>query len=164
MAYSNQHAKDMDRFFRTRAAEVICGGMMVIIVLSRPNGVSHLEFPTNVILEILGSYFMDMVKKEIIDEEEVDYFNLPTYNTSPQEVEETINRNGCFSIEKMETQPTLPLDIRFKSRLISMHIRASFEAFIKENFGTEILDELFKLFMEKLQEQLPDLSVLRKNN
>lgn len=55
----------MDRFFRARAAEVIYGGMMVIIVLSRPNGVSRLEFATNVILEILGSYFMDIVKKVI---------------------------------------------------------------------------------------------------
>ena len=100
----------------------------------------------------------------IIDEEKVDSFNLPTYNTSPQEVEEAINRNGCFSIERMETlpQPTLPLDVRIKSRLISMHIRASLEALIKENFGTEILDELFELFMEKLQEELPDLSVLGK--
>lgn len=102
--------------------------------------------------------------QEIIDEERVDYFNLPTHNTSPQEVEEAIYRNGCFSIEKMETQPTLPLDIRIKSRLISMHIRASLEALIKENFGTEILEELFELFMEKLQEQFPDLSVLRKSN
>lgn len=99
----------------------------------------------------------------IIDEEKVDSFNLPTYNTSPQEVGEAINRNGCFSIEGMETlpQPTLPLDVRTKSQLISMHIRASLEALIKENFGTEILDELFELFMEKLQE-LPDLSVLGK--
>lgn len=63
MAYSNQYAEDMDRFFRARAAEVVCGGLMVIIVPSRPNGVSHSEFPTNVILEILGSCFMDMAKK-----------------------------------------------------------------------------------------------------
>jgi hypothetical protein len=34
-----------------------------------------------------------------VKEEEVDSFNLPVYNMSPEKLEVTMDGNGCFSIE-----------------------------------------------------------------
>jgi hypothetical protein len=86
----------------------------------------------------------------------VDSFNLPTYHMSPQELEAAVDRNGYFSIERMEDLPlstevgTLP-----RSQLLTSHVRAALDGMIKAHFGDVILDELFDLFRKKIEEEMP---------
>ncbi|KAK4479313.1 hypothetical protein RD792_014824 [Penstemon davidsonii] len=104
-AYSRQHAADFANFLQARAREVVPGGLMMIVLPSRPDGVSHSLHNLNIMFDILGSSLMDLAKKGMIDEEKVDSFNIPIYVASPRELEATIKQNGCFSIEKMESLP-----------------------------------------------------------
>ncbi|CAL9031665.1 unnamed protein product [Prunus brigantina] len=92
----------------------------------------------------------------LISEEKVDSFNVPIYHMSPQELEAAVERNGCFSIERMETLPRIfPQGTVSGSgaQLVTSHIRAAVEGLIKQHFGDEILDELFDLCRKKFEEQ-----------
>nr|XP_019066539.1 jasmonate O-methyltransferase-like [Solanum lycopersicum] len=108
--------------------------------------------------EILGSCFLHLVKQGDIEEEEVDRFNIPVYITSPIEVEEAINRNGSFSIEKTEilSKETSPIN-GLTAKDASVHIRAITEGLIEEKFGTKILDKLFQLHEQKIEDAYLDL-------
>ncbi|XP_060170671.1 loganic acid O-methyltransferase-like [Lycium barbarum] len=110
-----------------------------------------------------------------IDEDEVHSFNKPVYITSSSELEEAIRRNGNFSIEKLEilpkeTSPTSGLT----AKDASLPIRAITEGLIEEKFGPKILDKLFQLHTQKLEDAYPELlsgeaislftALKRKNN
>uniref|UniRef100_A0A2N9GL19 S-adenosylmethionine-dependent methyltransferase n=1 Tax=Fagus sylvatica TaxID=28930 RepID=A0A2N9GL19_FAGSY len=155
-AYEAQYVEDMACFLHARAQEVVCGGLVALIITGRPNGILHSQTTQNIIYDLLGSCLMDMARKGIINEEKVDSFNLPTYHMSPQELEAAVDRNGYFSIERMEDLPlstevgTLP-----RSQLLTSHVRAALDGMIKAHFGDVILDELFDLFRKKIEEEMP---------
>ena len=95
----------------------------------------------------------------MVSQEKVDLFNLPMYYMSPKEVEEATERNGCFSIEKMEILPHprtgQSLTAQQKAQVISFHIRAITEGLIKVHFGDEIrLDQLFDSYSKKLEDEI----------
>ncbi|KAL2461690.1 S-adenosyl-L-methionine-dependent methyltransferase superfamily protein [Abeliophyllum distichum] len=52
-AYSAQHAVDMASFLCTRADEVVPGGLMAILILSRPNGALHAPLHFNRLFDVL---------------------------------------------------------------------------------------------------------------
>jgi len=45
----------------------------------------------------------------LFDESEIDSFNLPCYASSPEEMRKVVERNGKFSIERMELTNPMPL-------------------------------------------------------
>ena len=101
----------------------------------------------------------NLILQGIVSEEKLDTFNLPVYHMSPQELEEVVERNGCFSIERMNSisfssssLPTL-VSTNQKAQAISFHIRAVTEELIKAHFGEEILDQLFNSYSKKLEEE-----------
>ncbi|KAH0716448.1 probable S-adenosylmethionine-dependent methyltransferase At5g38100 [Solanum tuberosum] len=156
--YSKQYEKDMECFLNARAQEVVPGGLVFITVPARPNGTPHSKVIYNMLADILGSCFLHLVKQGDIEEEEVDSFNIPVYITSPIEVEEAIKRNGSFSIEKLEilSKETSPIN-GLTAKDASVHIRAITEGLIEEKFGTKILDKLFQLHEQKLEDAYLDL-------
>ena len=95
----------------------------------------------------------------IVSEEKVDMFNLPVYHMSDQELEAAVERNGCFSIERMESLPPISTTLqslvstRHKAQAISFHVRAAMEDLIKAHFGEEILDQLFDSYSKKLEQE-----------
>ncbi|KAI3463741.1 hypothetical protein Pfo_020404 [Paulownia fortunei] len=150
-AYSRQHAMDLSKFLHARAQEVVPGGLLVLVLPARPNGVPHSRVLFSLMFDVLGACLMDLAKKGLIDEEKVDEFNVPAYFASPQELEEVIKQNGRFSIERMESLPEVKAaDIPLSPQDVSLTIRAITEELIREQFGHEILDEVFSLFPEKL--------------
>ncbi|KAL3825446.1 hypothetical protein ACJIZ3_021475 [Penstemon smallii] len=154
-AYARQHAADFANFLQARAREVVAGGLMVIVLPCRPDGVPHSRVSFNILNGIFSSTFADLAKKGMIDEEKVDTFNLPIYNKSPQELEATMKYNGCFRIEKIECLPKITTqDV---PHVVSLGTRAITEGLIKEHFGEEILDGLFEHFTNKLVESLKDV-------
>jgi hypothetical protein len=76
------------------------------------------------------------------------------YFMSPQELEGCVERNGCFSIEVMKILPhVLGHGTVYNALVSTSHIRAALEGMIEQQFGEEILDDLFDLFHKKFEEQ-----------
>ncbi|GMP59398.1 hypothetical protein CsSME_00022687 [Camellia sinensis var. sinensis] len=100
--YAAQFAKDMDTFFNARADEIIVGGMMILIMPGLADGIQCSQDPCSPFFYAFNQSLLDMVKLGMINEDEVDSFNLPLYTTSPKEMTNLVERNGCFSIERME--------------------------------------------------------------
>lgn len=83
----------------------------------------------------------------------MDSFSILTYCMSPQELEVAVNRNGDFSVERIEKlAPVREISKLPKSQMLASHIRAAMDGLIKEHFGDVILDELFESFRKKIKE------------
>ncbi|RZC73074.1 hypothetical protein C5167_048554 [Papaver somniferum] len=61
-AYSAQYAKDIEAFLHARAEEVVCGGLVVLIVPAVPDESPPSQLHTQSMFDILGSCLMDMAK------------------------------------------------------------------------------------------------------
>ncbi|KAJ7975190.1 S-adenosylmethionine-dependent methyltransferase [Quillaja saponaria] len=150
-AFEAQYQKDMDSFLCLRAQEIVHGGLLVIFSPSRPSGTSHSQSAYNMLVDALSPCLMDLVKKGVVDEKKVDSFNIPVFHFSPEELTQAVDRTGYFSIEEIKELP-LTANGTLSLEQLSLHIRAIVELSVKANFGEEILDELFDLYLKKLQE------------
>ncbi|OMP12349.1 SAM dependent carboxyl methyltransferase [Corchorus capsularis] len=169
-AYSNQFNNDMHTFLMARAPEIVHGGLMVLILLGLPDGVTMSQTATGMNFEILRSCLNDLANLGLVKQEEVDSFNIPFYFPSPKEMVGIIERNGYFSVEKIQelskasTKLVTSMDIQLR---VTSHIRAIAESLIKEHFGHEIVDELFSRFQNKFansnhtftKENTPDIDL-----
>ncbi|KAA8530615.1 hypothetical protein F0562_005451 [Nyssa sinensis] len=159
-AYSAQFPKDMESFLNSRAQELVNGGL---IIPCRPVGIPPSQCPIIVTIDLLGATLMDMVNMGLVSKDKVDSFNFPRYNPTPQELRSLIDRNGCFSIEKMEPLVRKTgLENESKNQNHILHLRAAWEGQIKGHFGSEIIDELFDRYKKKLLES-PIFSQSNKN-
>ncbi|KAG8637564.1 loganic acid O-methyltransferase isoform X2 [Manihot esculenta] len=150
-AYASQFADDMENFLNARSEEIVTGGIMIIVTQGIPNGMPFSKLPNSVLFECLTLSLLDMVKEGLISEAEVDSFNLPFYTVSPEEMTELIERNGCFSIERMElTDPAPWLNGPVNIPEWVVHVRAAMQALFIKHFGREIVDEIFHRLIKKL--------------
>ncbi|XP_037497212.1 LOW QUALITY PROTEIN: loganic acid O-methyltransferase [Jatropha curcas] len=101
-AYATQFEKDMEIFLDARAKELVVGGIILIMVPTIHDGISHSCEYFNVSFDILGSSLMDMAREGLVREVQVESFNLPFYIPSAKEVTELVKRNSCFIIERTE--------------------------------------------------------------
>ncbi|KAF3958060.1 hypothetical protein CMV_016989 [Castanea mollissima] len=104
--YASAPDEDITAFLDCRAKELMVGGLLVLIMPGVPNGIPHASALTGAIFDFLGQCLMGMAKEGLISEAQVDTFNLPVYFASPKEMTQLVERNECFSIERMEI--TLP--------------------------------------------------------
>lgn len=101
-AYAAQFVKDVERFLRARAQELVCGGLMALLVPCLSSGTTAQQCSIIAMAGVLGSCLVDMATEGLLSENDVDSFNLPRYYASQQELESVIERNGSFSIERIE--------------------------------------------------------------
>ncbi|KAF9598981.1 hypothetical protein IFM89_033326 [Coptis chinensis] len=101
-AYAAQFAKDMNSFLKARAEELVPGGLMALLLIASPDKIHSPKLVLFRLFDLMGSCLMDMAKSGILSEEEIDSFNLPLYCTTGKEMEGLIERNGSYTIEKME--------------------------------------------------------------
>ncbi|KAK4709579.1 hypothetical protein R3W88_030504 [Solanum pinnatisectum] len=113
--------------------QFICtrSGLVFITVPARPNGIPHSKVIYNMLADILGSCFLHLVKQVRIV---------------------TRRGNGSFSIEKLEILSKETMG-SLTAKDASVHIRAITE----EKFGPKILDKLFQLHEQKLEDAYLDL-------
>ncbi|KAI3925425.1 hypothetical protein MKW98_015773 [Papaver atlanticum] len=152
-AYTAQHSVDMKAFLCARAQEIVCGGLMVMLIPAIPDGTSPSLRHPGILSDLLGSCLMDMAKMGLVDEDKVDLFNLPVYSTSPKEVKDAVENNGCFSIERIELNNSSNI-----AQIYGDHERAVGEGIIKEYFGNDITEKLFELYPKKLADSLSILA------
>ncbi|KAL7139691.1 hypothetical protein ABFS83_09G070500 [Erythranthe nasuta] len=153
-AYAGQYEKDMGVFLSARAEEIVSGGLVVLILPGIPDGVRHSEIPANVFYTFLGSSLLDLVHEGIVDKAEVDAFNLPIYAPSNSELRKLIEKNGSFSIERLEV--TIPnsqakIDSSHVHSLI-MHFRAALGGIFSKHFGNDVVEKMFDKTLAKSEE------------
>ncbi|KAK4485112.1 hypothetical protein RD792_007722 [Penstemon davidsonii] len=147
-AYLCQFGKDLGSFLDARAQELMSGGLMTLLLPTVPSFWDpQTEYTLTSDLNLLASCLVDMAIKGIIDEAKVDTFNLPYYFATPEELKTIIDNNNNYSIERFE--------ILKNPRMPSVNVRAAFyrvvtEKLIGDHFGSEIIDELFDIYLKKL--------------
>ncbi|KAB1212144.1 Jasmonate O-methyltransferase [Morella rubra] len=87
-----------DLSFLKRAKELMSGGLMVMILTSISEGTPYSQIPTGIAYDMIASILLDMA----IEEDQVDSFNLPFYAASHEMMAGLVERNGDFSIERLE--------------------------------------------------------------
>ena len=94
----------------------------------------------------------------------MDTFNLPLYYMSTQEMEAAIKRNGCFSIERMESVPPLTYSQKsapLTAKACAFIIRSVMEGLIKAHFGGDPGSTL-TLFLKKLEDEVSVSELVEK--
>ncbi|KAI3932741.1 hypothetical protein MKW92_028007 [Papaver armeniacum] len=154
-AYSAQYVMDMEAFLLARGHEIVCGGLMFILVPAIADETLISQTSPGLLLDVLGSCLMELAKTDIVDEAKVDSFNMPSYLTSPKQVKELVERNGCFTIERLEILETL-FPPASGAQILTNHMRAASEEIFKQHFGfsDDDLDKLFDLYSERLVDPL----------
>ncbi|CAN4114015.1 unnamed protein product [Withania somnifera] len=133
-AYVAQFEKDMEVFFNARAEEIVPGGMMVLI---SPQSSERL-------MNFFGSSLMDLVNEGKLDESLVNSFNLPVYFPSPEDMTKVVEKNGCFSIERIEfSYPKSRLVDEADAKTLMINLRSVLEGVFIHHFGSEIAEEVF---------------------
>ncbi|KAI7995257.1 Loganic acid O-methyltransferase [Camellia lanceoleosa] len=155
-AYASQFDRDVDNFLNARAVEMVSGGLMLLLTIAAADGVSRSEMPQGWVHDAFGSSLMDMAKEGLISEAKVDSFNVPIYIVRPNDMVRAVERNGCFSIERMQlTDPLLKIDEPLDMHASVTHTRAALGGLIAKHFGiekhfeSEIMDEMFDRFDKK---------------
>uniref|UniRef100_A0A0E0HPP8 Jasmonate O-methyltransferase n=1 Tax=Oryza nivara TaxID=4536 RepID=A0A0E0HPP8_ORYNI len=144
--------KDFTQFLSLRAQELVTGGRMVISLYGRcsENPISR----SNQAWQVVAVALNDMASRGIIDKEKLDSFYIPLYAPLENEVNEIIEDEGSFEINKMLVRnPFSGMDDATVSpKMIALSIRAVFESTVVLHFGSseEIMDEFAKTVEQKL--------------
>ncbi|WMV50983.1 hypothetical protein MTR67_044368 [Solanum verrucosum] len=147
-AYVAQFHKDMEVFLSARAEEIVPGGLMVLALPAIPSEIQYSKIGYR-IFTFLESSLIDMVNEGIVEESLVDSFNFPVYFPSTEDMTKVVEKNGCFSIERMElANPQSGID----ANSFINHIRAGSEEMFTIHFGSKIADEMFERTLEKIEE------------
>ncbi|GAV57488.1 Methyltransf_7 domain-containing protein [Cephalotus follicularis] len=152
-AYRAQYFKDMEGFFRVRSVELAENGLLVLLIPCRPEGSHPSESALMNIIDRLGYALHDMAKEGVISEALIDSFNVPIYYPTPDEVKEVVSSNECLSIEISEVS-CYPKNLRTPedARVYSLLGRSTLEGILCKHFGSEVIDELFERYTQKLEE------------
>ncbi|CAK9142327.1 unnamed protein product [Ilex paraguariensis] len=114
---------------------------------------TEFEKDMEIFLNTRGKEIVDGGMMGIIDEAQVDSFNLPIYAASPKEMSRLVERNGNFTIEKIElTDPRSKIDAPINVQALIMHLRAAMEGMFSQHFGRDVVDELFERTSQKCVE------------
>ncbi|KAI6677203.1 hypothetical protein NL676_037999 [Syzygium grande] len=132
-AYAAQFAKDTAMFLSALGKEAVSGGIMVLLMPGRANGIAHSCVLSDVMFDLLGLCLMDMAKEGKTSEALVDSFNVPVYTPSPEEM--TASETGVDGLAA--------------AHACMLHLRAGVEGLVSKHFGSKIVDELFDRFLEK---------------
>ncbi|KAM7263664.1 hypothetical protein ACFE04_001347 [Oxalis oulophora] len=128
-AYLKQFQKDLHLFLSLRSEEMVSGGQMVLTFTGR----SMID-PSNIdccyVWEMLTKSLLQMIEEGMIEESDMDSFNVPLYTSHEEEVKEIVKMEGSFALEKSE----------------------SFE--IDGHFGDSIVDNLFLKFAKECEREL----------
>ncbi|KAH6764994.1 jasmonic acid carboxyl methyltransferase [Perilla frutescens var. frutescens] len=172
-AYLSQFERDFAVFLRSRAAEMVAGGKMVLSFMGRASPDAAAEVGSHQ-WELLAQALMAMAKEGLVQEEKIDSFNAPYYAPSPQEVRNVIDEQGSFVVNHLEPfeigwdggcvdengfekhnfelEETGKGNAKGKAQQVAKTIRAVVEPMLEVQFGTQIMDDLFRRYGQLLQD------------
>nr|XP_043620283.1 probable jasmonic acid carboxyl methyltransferase 2 [Erigeron canadensis] len=173
-AYGNQFLTDFTRFLQMRSQEIVRGGRMVLTIVGR-----SLADPTNddscCIWKLLAQSLMDMAKEGLVQESDINSFNVPIYYPCQGEVMNIIQHEGSFSVDRNLNVFEVNWDPHDKDYTTNMNndgfnnrepnytsgknitkvVRAISEPLLTSHFGNSIkIDEVFKRYGKHVSEHL----------
>ncbi|KAJ4836655.1 hypothetical protein Tsubulata_031060 [Turnera subulata] len=153
-AYSGQFRNDMETFLNARAQEIVGGGLMAMVIPGFSEGVNIFETGYGAFHDIFSSCLNDMAKLGLLEQEQVDSFNLAVYHPYVKEVEETIKKNDYFSMERIE-EFCNPLSLMKPSvKVLVSSSRAVTGELLKKHFGNDaVVDQIYEHLALKLEEK-----------
>ncbi|XP_027357026.1 3,7-dimethylxanthine N-methyltransferase-like [Abrus precatorius] len=156
-AYFAQFQEDFKFFLRSRSSELLPGGAMVLTFIGRDENNDLINAWV-----IIGMALKDMAEEKLIEQAKLDSFNIPSYCPTPEEIRQTIEEEGSFDIQRLETIRTdwvkninvnvddSLCDEDTRAEAVAKYIRAVAEPILKSEFGEVIMDELFRRFKNKI--------------
>ncbi|XP_068638791.1 probable methyltransferase TCM_000336 isoform X2 [Aristolochia californica] len=154
-AYSSQFHKDFRVFLESRSQELISGGRMVLMFLGRP-GRDHTNRGNTIYWELLAEAFARMLSLGEIEEEKVESYKTHFYAPSIDEIEEILQMEGSFAIDrldKFEMGGNYDNNIE-DGKSMAAAVRAIQETLITHHFGGGIIDRLFEIYAQLLDEEM----------
>lgn len=164
-AYYHQFQSDFSMFLECRSQELVTGGRMVLTFLGRRS-----QDPSSkeccYIWELLAMALHEMVLEGLIDEEKFNSFNIPQYTPSPFEVKSEIEKEGSFTIDRLEVSEVnwdaydneFNLSDSFKDGgyNVARCMRAVAEPLLIGHFGFDkaIIDEVFRRYQTIIADRM----------
>ncbi|KAL4387591.1 hypothetical protein GQ457_09G025230 [Hibiscus cannabinus] len=166
-AYADQFQKDFTSFLSMRSEEIIPQGRMVLTFMARET-----PSPSNddYILDLVAKSLLDLVSQGVVEEADVDSFNLPIYAPCKEEVAEIVEREGSFQINSLQVFEVGGDDMVFDDNICMQAgeiaangARASLEPIICSHFGDAVIDKLFTRFATIAADSLSPVNYKRVN-
>ncbi|XP_047164472.1 jasmonate O-methyltransferase-like [Vigna umbellata] len=161
-AYLKQYQQDFKLFLKSRSEELVPGGAMVLMHLG------YHETPRRTSWEIVSLILNDMLMEGLIEEAKLESFNIPVYEPTVEEVKHVIQEEESLFLERLEVvisawDEGMSIeggdDDSFhgenrRAEIISKHARAAMEPLLSEKFDTEVINELFVRFQNKIMQTM----------
>uniref|UniRef100_A0A5B7AQH7 Uncharacterized protein n=1 Tax=Davidia involucrata TaxID=16924 RepID=A0A5B7AQH7_DAVIN len=165
VAYLKQFQRDFSTFLSLRSEEIVPGGRMVLTFIGRSIADPTSE-DSRCLLELLARSLLDMVAEGLIEEADVDSFNLPFYAPYKDEVKTIIHKEGSYNLNKLEVfevnwdasdnddDKHFVFDKHKSGENVASCIRAVMEPQLASHFGDSIIDNLFERYAKHVAEHL----------
>ncbi|PHT60460.1 hypothetical protein CQW23_02823 [Capsicum baccatum] len=102
---------------------------------------------------LVGERIRYLPKPGKLDESLVDSFNVPAYSPSPQDMTKAVEKNDCFSIERIElTYPKSKRVDEANAKALLISLRVALEGVFINHFGSKIAEEAFERTILKSDE------------
>ncbi|XP_047323371.1 salicylate carboxymethyltransferase-like [Impatiens glandulifera] len=152
-AYYKQFQSDFSHFLRCRSEELVPGGRMALTILGKKSE-DRFNSDGYYIWELLAMALNEMVSEEIIEEAEMDKFNIPQYPPSAGEVKLEVEKEGSFIIDYLEVSQVewnacewgVSTNNHNVGYDLAQCMRAVAEPMLASHFGESIIDEIFRRY------------------
>ncbi|PWA74403.1 salicylic acid carboxyl methyltransferase [Artemisia annua] len=165
-AYGKQYYTDFTKFLHMRSKEIVRGGCMILTFLDR-----SMSDPTSddccALWELLAQSLLDMLKEGLVQESDINSFNVPTYTPCEDEVRNVIESEGSFSLDSLKIFKVNwdPHDTDYTSKNdnepnhnhgenTAKLVRAVTEPLLTSHFGSSIIDRVFTKYAKHVAEHL----------
>ncbi|KAJ4717088.1 Carboxyl methyltransferase [Melia azedarach] len=163
--YLEQFQRDFSLFLSLRSEELVCSGRILLTFLGR-----SIADPSSkdccYLWELLTKSLLELVDEGLIEEAEVDSFNLPYYTPYENEVREIVLKQGSFHLDKLEifgvnwdpsgdvSNKRCVFNKYSSGQNVANCIRAVAEPMLANHFGDFIIDPLFAKYATHVAEHL----------
>ncbi|XP_027169672.1 monomethylxanthine methyltransferase 2-like [Coffea eugenioides] len=160
-AFLDQFRKDFTLFLRMRSTEMVPQGHLFLTLQGKMDENDSFDHWVSV-----GMTLNDMVMQGMIEEANLDAFNIPFYGPSMEELRSIIENENSFNILSLETFKLhwddfymevfkkKPEDNYIRGEYVAASLRAILEPILTSHFGDAIMDEFFRRLAKKLSEHL----------
>ncbi|KAK4429285.1 Jasmonate O-methyltransferase [Sesamum alatum] len=155
-AYLSQFQTDFFAFLRSRAAEMVAGGGMLLSFNGRSSPDAAAE---------VGFHQWELLSQALM--KKIDSFNAPYYAPSAEEVANIVEEEGSFIINHLQefeidwdggstdnndddnnNNVVNGFENLSRGRRVAKIVRAVVEPMVESHFGRDIMDELFRRYGE----------------
>ncbi|KAG8090213.1 hypothetical protein GUJ93_ZPchr0011g28874 [Zizania palustris] len=163
--FREQFEKDFQMFLTLRHKELVSDGQMVLTFVGRNKEEMPMHGGVALVWEALSQALRYLVQKGRVEKKKLSSFNMPYYAPSLDEVTQVIKKTNLFDIEELtffesnwdahdDSDGDVVLDCSSSAANIAKIVRAGIEPLVADQFGEEILDELFMAYTSILAKNL----------